>query len=195
MRKELRPTLVLFLLLSLLTGAMYPLAVTGIARVAFPGAAAGSFISHNGVVVGSRLIGQSFAGAEWFHGRPSATGGGGYNAASSSGSNLGPINPGLLDSLAARATTLRRENALGAGALPVDLLTASASGLDPHITPAAARLQIHRVAVRRGVSDAIITDLVAKHTEARQLGVLGEPRVNVLRLNIALAELSARGHL
>lgn len=194
MRKELRPALVLLLLLSILTGVVYPLTISGIARVAFPDAAAGSFISHDGVVVGSVLIGQQFSGAEWFHGRPSATGGGAYNAASSSGSNLGPTNPTLRDSLTARATMLRRDNSLGEGRLPVDLLTASGSGLDPHISPAAARLQVRRVAARRGLAEATVTRLVEGHIERRQFGVLGEPRVNVLRLNMALAEVSARGH-
>lgn len=193
MRKELRPTLVLFLLLSLLTGVVYPLAVSGIARLAFPGAAAGSLVSYHGAVVGSTLIGQPFTGAEWFHGRPSATGGGAYNAAASSGSNLGPINPALADTFAARAATLSTENAAVGRRLPVDLLTASGSGLDPHISPASALLQVHRVAATRSLSETIVADLVAKYTEARQLGVLGEPRVNVLQLNLALAQLSAGG--
>ncbi|MES2304022.1 MAG: potassium-transporting ATPase subunit KdpC [Gemmatimonadota bacterium] len=191
MRKELRPALLLFLLLSLLTGVVYPLAVSGIARLAFPGAAAGSLISHNGAVVGSALIGQTFTGAEWFHGRPSATGSGEYNGAASSGSNLGPINPGLLDTLAARAISLRAENHIVGGKLPVDLLTSSASGLDPHISPASALLQVRRIAARRGLAEAVVADLVAQHTEARQLGVLGEPRVNVLQLNLALMQLTA----
>jgi K+-transporting ATPase ATPase C chain len=192
MRKELRPALTLFLLLTLLTGVAYPLLVTGVGRALFPSRVTGSMIHREGVNVGSSLIGQTFDGPMWFHSRPSATGTMGYNAAGSSGSNLGPLNPALADSFRSRAAALRAENPGAPTGLPVDMMTTSASGLDPHITPAAAAMQVSRVAATRGLGEPAVRTLVARFTEGRQLGVLGEPRVNVLLLNLALDSL-ARG--
>ena len=190
MRKELRPALVLLALLTLLTGVVYPLLVTGVTRLAFPAQVAGSLLQRNGVVVGSGWIGQTFSGPEWFHGRPSATSATPYDAAASSGSNLGPLSPALADSFRARAAALRAANPGAPPTLPVDLLTASASGLDPHITPAAAQLQVARVARARALPEQQVRALVGQFIEGRQLAVLGEPRVNVLRLNLALDRLS-----
>lgn len=184
---HLRPALVLLALMSLLTGIAYPLAVTGVAQTLFPWLANGSLVVRDGVVVGSALIGQPFAGAQWFWSRPSATSPVAYDAAASSGSNLGPLSPALLDGVQARIDALG-----GAGPVPVDLVTASGSGLDPHVTPAGAAYQIDRVARARGLDRAVVARLVAAHTRGRQLGVLGEPRVDVLGLNLALAALPAR---
>jgi K+-transporting ATPase ATPase C chain len=178
MNTVFRPALVLFVLLSALTGLLYPLAVTGVARAAFPAQAAGSLIERDGQVVGSRLIGQNFTDPRHFWGRPSATAPTAYNAAASGGSNLGPLNPALVDAVKARVEALRAADPGNTAPVPVDLVTASASGLDPHISPAAARYQAARVARLRG--------LVATHTEAPLAGWLGEPRVNVLALNLAL---------
>lgn len=185
---EFRPAGVMLLAFTLLTGVVYPFAVTGLASVLFPGQAAGSVVRQGGTAVGSSLIGQEFHGAGWFHGRPSATPDGPYRPRLSVGSNLGPANPGLADSVRARASALRASGSATLP-LPVDLLTSSASGLDPDITPAAARWQEVRVAAARGLPVATIHALVTAHLEGRQFGLLGEPRVNVLRLNLALDSL------
>lgn len=192
MRKELRPALTLLVLLTLLTGGIYPLLVTGIGRVVFPVQASGSLLRRDGVIVGSALIGQHFDGSEWFQSRPSATSAMAYDAAASTGSNLGPLNPALADSFRSRAAALREANPGAPALLPVDLLTSSGSGLDPHITPASAALQVPRVARARGLSEPAVRDLVQRATEGRQFGALGEARVNVLRLNLAL-DAQARG--
>lgn len=188
LRHELRPAVVLLLAFTVLTGVLYPLVVTGAASALFANAAAGSAVTRGGVVVGSALIGQDFQGPAWFHGRPSSAADGRYLPRLSAGSNLGPIHPALRDSVQARAAALRADGN-PSGALPVDLLTASASGLDPHITPAAARWQEARVAAARGLPPATVHALVTAHIEGRQFGVLGEPRVNVLQLNLALDSL------
>jgi K+-transporting ATPase ATPase C chain len=172
--------------LTLLTGVAYPLAVTGLAALAFPGRATGGLVVRDGAPVGSALIGQAFSGPAYFWGRPSATGPYPYNAAASSGSNLGPSNPALVDAVQARTAALRAADPANTAPVPVDLVTASASGLDPHISPAAALYQVPRVARARGLSEETVRQLVGHHTEKRQLGVLGEPRVNVLLLNLAL---------
>ncbi len=192
MRKELRPALTLLVLLTLLTGVVYPLVVTSAGHAVFPFAASGSLLRRDGVIVGSALIGQRFEGAAWFQGRPSATSAMPYDAAASSGSNLGPLNPVLADSFRSRAAALRQANPGAPALLPVDLLTASGSGLDPHIAPASAALQVPRVALARGLTAQAVSELVRRSTEGRQFGVLGEPRVNVLQLNLAL-EAHGRG--
>lgn len=181
----IRPALVLFLLLTLVTGAIYPALVTGVAQVVFPDAANGSVVERDGRAVGSELIGQRFASPAYFWSRPSATAPHAYNAASSSGSNLGPTNPALVDAVKRRIEALQADPNVE-GPPPVDLVTASASGLDPHISPAAAEYQIRRVAAARGVSADAVRELVKAHIEPRTLGVLGEPRVNVLLLNLDL---------
>jgi len=185
-RRQLLPALVAFLVLTVLTGIAYPLVVTGIAQVAFPGRADGSLVERDGVVVGSSLIGQRFAGPRWFHSRPSSAGDG-YDAMSSSASNLGATNPTLLRDVRARAAAYRRENGLPAGApVPPDAVTGSGSGLDPQISVANARIQAARVARARGLSTADVLELVTAHTGGRSLGFLGEPGVNVLELDLAL---------
>lgn len=181
----IRPVLVLFLLLTLVTGAIYPALVTGVAQVVFPDAANGSVVERDGRAVGSELIGQRFASPAYFWSRPSATAPHAYNAASSSGSNLGPTNPALVDAVKRRVEALQADPNVE-GPPPVDLVTASASGLDPHISPAAAAYQIRRVAAARGISVDAVRDLAKAHIEPRTLGILGEPRVNVLLLNLAL---------
>lgn len=193
MLKELRPAIVLLLLMTALTGLAYPLAITGIAQVAFPSQANGSLIERDGKVVGSRLIGQSFSGQGYFWGRPSATGPVPYNAAASSGANVGPTHPALGERLASAVEAMRAAHPTQKGPVPVDLVTMSASGLDPHISPAAAAYQIDRVAGARAMSPTTVRDLVAEATEGRQLAFLGEPRVNVLKLNLALDALSRPG--
>jgi potassium-transporting ATPase KdpC subunit len=175
----IRPALVLFASMSVVTGFLYPLVVTGIGKAVFPAQAAGSLMEEEGKVVGSTLIGQHFSAPKYFWGRPSATGPVPYNAAASSGSNQGPLNPALLD--AVRAADPENQSPV-----PVDLVTASGSGLDPHISVAAANYQLSRVARARGLTVAMVESLVAEHTEERLLGFLGEPRVNVLLLNRAL---------
>ncbi len=191
---ELRTAALLLLLLTVLTGVIYPLVVTGLAQVLFPRQANGSLIVRDGQVVGSELIGQSFTSDRYFHSRPSAAGESGYDAAASSGSNLGPTNEALIDAVRDRAATYRRSNGLGANdPVPVDAVTASASGLDPHISPANAELQVARVARARGLPEQRVRDLVARYTEGRQWRIFGEPRVNVLKLNLALdAEADGR---
>ena len=186
MKTILRPVLVLFFVLTLLTGVVYPLLVTGLAQSLFPAQAGGSLILQNGKPVGSALIGQNFADPGHFWGRPSATTPMPYNAASSGGSNLGPLNPALRDAVRARIAALRALDPGNNAPVPVDLITASASGLDPDITVAAAAYQVARVARARGVDTNVVRALVANHTEGRLWGLLGEPRVNVLRLNLAL---------
>jgi K+-transporting ATPase ATPase C chain len=186
MRRQLAPALVAFLALTLLTGVAYPLAVTGVAQVAFPGRADGSLIERDGRVVGSRLIGQAFTGVRYFHPRPSAAGDG-YDAMASSPSNLGPSNPELIDEARARTAAYRRENDLRPGQpVPIDAVTASASGLDPDISVANARLQAARIAQARGLDLHDVLALVKENTKGRSLGFLGEPGVNVLELNLAL---------
>jgi K+-transporting ATPase ATPase C chain len=189
MKSLLRPAISLFVLLSALTGIAYPLAVTGVARAAFPDQAAGSLILQNGKPVGSRLIGQHFSDPAHFWGRPSATAPQPYNAGASSGSNLGPLNPALAEAVKARIAALRAADPANHAPIPADLITASASGLDPHISPAAAAWQAGRVSRARGLSDATVTALIDAHTEGRQWGIFGEARVNVLDLNLALDAL------
>jgi K+-transporting ATPase ATPase C chain len=185
-RRQLLPALVAFLAFTVLTGIAYPLAVTGVAQVAFPERAEGSLIERNGEVVGSRLIGQAFSGARYFHPRPSAAGDG-YDAMASSPSNLGPTNALLLEAVEERMTAYRRVNRLGpVEQVPIDALTSSGSGLDPHISLANARLQASRVARARGLDLDEVVALVEEHTDGRSLGFLGEPGVNVLELNLAL---------
>jgi len=190
----LRPALVLLGLMTLATGVIYPVVVTGVARVIFPHQASGSSIERSGRVVGSTLIGQSFDDARYFWGRPSATSPVPYNSAASTGSNLGPTNPALVKLVGERVATLRAADPSHAGALvPVDLVTSSGSGLDAHISPAAAYYQVTRVAQARGFSEQQLRRLVEAHVEGRTWGILGEPRVNVLRLNLALDDLLRSG--
>ena len=191
MTSLLRPALTLFAALSIITGIAYPLAVTGVAQLVFAHAANGSVIEQNGKPVGSELIGQPFSDAKYFWPRPSATAPFANNPTASSGSNLGPTNPALTEAAKQRIDALRAADTGGPAepvskSTPVDLVTASGSGLDPHISPAAAQFQLARVARARGRSEADVARLVADATEGRQLGILGEPRVNVLKLNLAL---------
>jgi K+-transporting ATPase ATPase C chain len=181
-----RPVLVVFALLSALTGLIYPMAVTGAAKAVFPSQAAGSLIVLDGTTVGSRLIGQNFSDPKHFWGRPSATAPQPYNASASGGSNQGPLNPALTDAVKARVEALRAADPGNTAPVPVDLVTASASGLDPDISPAAANYQAARVARARGVSVEQVSVLIAKNTQAPLWGLLGESRVNVLALNLAL---------
>lgn len=198
MLKELRPAIVLLVLLTILTGLIYPLAMTGIANLLFPWQAKGSLIEKDGKVIGSTLIGQSFAADGYFHGRPSATTDvdpkdptktipAPYNASNSGGSNLGPTSKALIDGVKDAATALHGGNDKP---VPVDLVTASGSGLDPHVTPAAAQFQIPRVAKARKLPEGEVAALVTRLTEGRTLGLFGEPRVNVLELNLALDALA-----
>jgi K+-transporting ATPase ATPase C chain len=171
---------------TIVTGIVYPLAVTGIAQVAFKDEANGSLIQKDGKVLGSRLIGQPFADPKYFWSRPSATSPMPYNGGSSSGSNQGPTNPALKEAVEGRIKALREAGADAKASVPADLVTASGSGLDPHISPAAAEYQVERIAKVRSLDAAKVRSLVAQHTEGRQFGILGEPRVNVLTLNLAL---------
>jgi len=186
MLSQLRPALIALVALTIITGVLYPFGVTLIAQLAFPSQANGSLIVQNGNIVGSALIGQSFDDPKYFWSRPSATGPVAYNAGASSGSNLGPTNPALIEAVQARAEALRAADPNNTAPIPVDLVTASASGLDPHISVAAAHYQIARVARARNLDAARVQQLVAQFTEGRTFGILGEPRVNVLQLNLAL---------
>ena len=200
MLNQIRPALTIMLLMTILTGLIYPLAITGIAQILFHHQANGSLVQKDGKIIGSHLIGQNFAGDSYFHGRPSATTAtdpadatktipAPYNAANSAGSNLGPTSQALIDGVRAAAEPLHVENEQ---LVPVDLVTASGSGLDPDITPAAARFQILRVAKTRQIPENILMTLVAKHTKSRVLGIFGEPIVNVLELNLALDRIDRR---
>lgn len=195
MLKEIRPALVILIALAAITGLLYPVAMTGVAETLFPHQARGSLIERNGQVIGSALVGQRFTGAKYFHGRPSATTApdpqdpsktvaAPYNAANSMGSNLGPSSKALAERIDHDVAALRSENP--SAAVPVDLVTTSGSGLDPDISPEAARFQAPRVAAARGLPEAAILALIGDHAEGRVFGVLGEPRVNVLKLNLAL---------
>lgn len=188
MLSHIRPAIVLFLIFTAVTGFAYPFAITGVAQLAAPAAANGSMIEKDGVVIGSSLIGQSFSAPGSFHGRPSAAGANGYDASSSSGSNLGPTSKALADRITADVTKVRSQDGI-AGAVPADLVTASASGLDPDITPASAYAQVGRIARERGLNEADVKALVDRSVEPRLFGLIGEPHVNVLALNLALNEL------
>lgn len=190
-RKQIKPAIILFFVLTILLGIVYPLVVTGIAQVIFPVQSNGNVLEHNGKVVGSALVGQPFTSAKYFWGRPSATSPVPYNAGASSGSNLGPNNPALIDAVKARADDLHTDDPTNKQLIPVDLVTASGSGLDPDISIAAAQYQVHRIARERNLSDQDVRALVIHNIQSRQFGIFGEPRVNVLSLNLALDDLSA----
>lgn len=186
MKVLLRPAISLFVLLTIVTGLAYPLAVTGVAQAVFPFQASGSLLTRDGKIVGSAVIGQNFSDPKYLWGRPSATSPMPYNAASSGGSNLGPTNPALVDAVKSRIDALRKADPDNDASIPVDLVTASGSGLDPEISVAAADYQAGRVARARGLAPEQVRSLIASHTRSRLFGLLGEPRVNVLELNLAL---------
>ncbi len=186
MLSELKPAILMTIVLTVLTGILYPLAMTGVAQALFHKQANGSLIVRNGTVIGSEIIGQNFTKPEYFHPRPSAAGSNGYDAAASGGSNLGPTNPALADRLTKDAAQFRKDNPDFTGAIPADAITTSASGLDPEISPANALAQAARVAEARKASKDAVENLVRANTRQRDLGFLGEPRVNVLQLNLAL---------
>lgn len=182
------------IILTLLTGIAYPVAIIALAHFLFPAQAEGSLITRHGQVIGSVLIGQNFSSARYFHGRPSAAGDKGYDATSSGGSNLGPTNKALVEAVRSRVKALREsEPGINPNRIPVDLVTASGSGLDPEITPAAAEIQVPRVARARGLSEQTLRALIRAHSRRRWAGILGEPGVNVLELNLALDDLGANG--
>lgn len=190
MKSIIRPALIVFAALTLLTGTFYPAMVYGIGQALFSHQAEGSLIESNSKIIGSSLIGQNFTSPDYFWGRPSATSPYPYHAAASSGSNQGPLNPALAEAIASRKSALLALDPGNTLAVPVDLVTASASGLDPEISPAAALYQVDRVAKARGLKETQLLALIQDHTQARQFGVLGEPRVNVLALNLALDQLA-----
>ncbi|HEX2442581.1 MAG TPA: potassium-transporting ATPase subunit KdpC [Vicinamibacterales bacterium] len=190
-RRNLLTAALMTIVTTVLLGVLYPLAVTGVARLIFPDKANGQLIVRDGVVIGSRIIGQPFASPGYFRPRPSAAGPAGYDASASGGTNLGPTNRKLIDRVNEATVALSAEN--GSQPVPIELVTTSASGLDPHISPRAADFQVARVARERGVSESTIRRIVTEHTEGRQLGFLGEPRVNVLLLNLALDDTFKRG--
>ncbi len=195
MLKMIRPVIVSLFVFTILTGAIYPLVVTGIAQLIFPDQADGSLLVKDGKPVGSSLIGQPFDDPKYFWGRLSATSPFPYNSASSSGSNLAETNPDLVKNVQGRIDALIAADPQAGKQVPVDLATSSASGLDPHISPAAAGYQVKRVAKARGLDESRVSALVAKYTEGRQLGIFGEPRVNVLKLNLALDDLGSKSNM
>ena len=187
---QVRPACTVLLALALVTGVAYPFGMTAVSQVIFPRQAAGSPVRDaSGAVRGSVLIGQSFIGPQWFHGRPSATGNAPYDPTASGGSNLGPTNPALAAAVRERATALIQENPAHTGPIPIDLVTASGSGLDPHVSPAAALLQVPRVAAARGLDEQTVRRFVGEHVEPALFGVFGRPRVNVLQLNLSLESM------
>jgi K+-transporting ATPase ATPase C chain len=192
MMRVLRQAVVCLIVFTVITGVIYPLIVTGIAQLAFQSKANGSLITRDGKIIGSSLIGQSFGNPKYFWSRPSATSPVPYNAANSSGSNLGPLNPALIENVKARIGQLKAADSAAAPLVPVDLVTASGSGLDPDISPASAIYQVPRIAKARNVDESKIEGLVAKHIKSRQIGILGEPRVNVLELNLDLDGLQSK---
>ena len=189
--KQIYPAIAITVVLTVLLGIIYPLVVTGLAQVMFPAKAGGSLIEKDGKIIGSSLIGQPFTGPGYFHSRPSAAGSG-YDATASAGTNLGPTSQKLMDNVKTAAESLREENP--GSPVPIDMVTASASGLDPHITPAAAEFQVPRVAKERRMNAEEVRRVIHEHTEGRQFGVLGEPRVNVLELNLALDDRTNEGN-
>ena len=191
--KHLVTSILALLLLTVITGLLYPLLVTGVAQIAFPGKANGSLLRRNGGVVGSELIGQPFSDPKYFWSRPSATSPFPYNAASSGGSNYGPTNPALIDEVKGRIADLKKVDSLNTVPVPVDLVTSSASGLDPHVSVASAMYQVPRVARVRGLSEDRVREIVDRYTEGRSLGFIGEPHVNVLDMNLALDDIHSTG--